>query len=153
MLAQCEISDGKLTKAFPPGTLIEGRAGSNQATIRFSLNADCPARNKPLTVCIDLWETTACPPDAQVNQCQGNVRGSTGFMENQNWVRGANGRICNPLLGAETDIGGGILNILNSLQFLYFISDDNIKADRQNYLIVAVYDPFRYLKIPIQDDD
>ncbi len=158
MLAQCEPSDLVLEKIFPAGDiLIEGDPGSNNAIIRVGWAADCPAREKPLKVCVNVWETTACPPDAASTLCEGNIRGVTNvhFRPNGGWAWGTGRMICNQSLGQAYDSNSDGTNdsVFNGQRLLLFIPNDNIRADRQNHLIVVMYDPTRYLRIPIQDDD
>ncbi len=158
MLAQCEPSDLVLEKVFPAGDiLIEGDPESNNAIIRVGWTADCPAREKPLKVCVNAWETTACPPLANSQLCQGNIRGVTNihFRPNSGWEWGSGRMICNQTLGQayDSNLDGTNDSVYNQQQFLLFIPNDNIRADRQNHLIVVMYDPTRYLRIPIQDDD
>ena len=148
VLARCDISDGKLQKTSPNGELIEGDLGNNNAIIEFSVPNDCPAR-KPQTICLDVWNTTACPPGGV--HCESSVRGNIGINIRGEWAR--SGRmICNPNFGIEHDVGGTLM-VTNRILFTVSIPDDSVRSDRQNYLIVVAYDPVRFLGIAIRDDD
>ena len=158
MLAQCEPRDLVLEKVFPAGDiLIEGDPGSDNAIIRVGWTADCPAREKPLKVCVNVWETTACPQGVSATQCEGNIRGASSvhFRPNGGWAWGTGRMICNQSLGQayDSNFDGTNDSVYNQQNLLLSISSDTIKADRQNHLIVVMYGPTRYLRIPIQDDD
>ncbi len=47
------------------------------------------------TVCLDLWDTTACPPDAPETDCDGKIRGSTGLLPTGGWERTGGPTVCN----------------------------------------------------------
>ncbi len=146
--ARCNISDGVLLKLFPAGDLEEGNLRANEAIIQFQLPRDCPVA-EPQTVCLDVWNTTACPPGGL--QCDGAIRGSTGIQLTGGWMRSGT-MICNSKFREAFD-RGGVITAVNDAQFFVRIPDDDVRADRQNYLIVATYDPFRVLRIPIREDD
>ncbi len=135
-----------MSQTFPVAGAPVNEAG--QVIIDVSFPSTCPARTRPLTVCIDLWDTTACPPGAPVNSCDGNIRGSTGFMPSGGWVRDRGPTVCNRRF--LEDIGGTIQHQLN---FTFSVQDDSVKADRQNYLIVHTHNPYQVLRIPIVDND
>ncbi len=145
---QCTLSDATLVQVFPmnKGPL---REGDSAAIIGVSFPTTCPARIKPLMVCLDLWDTTACPSDALPGTCDGLIRGSIGLQAISGWVRVGGPTICNTEFLTDPD-GRPIHRQLN---FLFGIQNDNVKADRQNYLIVHMHNPFQVLRIPIVDDD
>ncbi len=43
--------------------------------------------------------------------------------------------------------------VQHTLNFLFSVQDDSVKANRQNHLIVHMHDPLQVLRIPILDDD
>ena len=144
---ECTLADATLAKLLPVGDspLVEGGV---QAIFGVSFPNTCPVRTKPLTVCLDLWNTTACPPTAPENECDGRIRGSIGFFPTGGWERTSGPTVCNS--NFLTDLNGSIQYQLN---FLFSLLNDNIKADRQNYFIVHMHEPFQVLRIPIMDDD
>ncbi len=150
VLARCNISDGELLKVFPAGDPEEGNLRANQVIIRFELPSDCPAA-EPQTVCLDVWNTTACPPGGI--QCDGAIVGSAAVLLSGGWERDGSRRICNRRFRGTYDRGDGVITTVNNSQFVVPIPDDDVRADRQNHLIVATYDPVRVLKIPIREDD
>ena len=97
-----------------------------------------------------MWDTTVCPPAAPEGSCDGAIRGATGVLPNSGWQRTSGSTLCN----AEflTDPGGG-RPIQHTLNFLVNIQDDNVKADRQNYLIVHMHSTSQVLRLPILDND
>ncbi len=145
---QCTLSDATLVQVFPMNKRPL-REGGSQAIIGVSFPTTCPARIKPLMVCLDLWDTTACPSDAPPGTCDGLIRGSIGLLATGGWVRVGGPTICNTEFLTEPDG----LPIRHQLNFLFGIQNDNVKADRQNYLIVHMHNPFQVLRIPIVDDD
>ncbi len=162
-LARCELSDLVLEKVFPVGDLIEDDSAANNAIISVKWPGgdsgpdSCPARDRPLTACVNVWETTACPPEAPPGVCEGNIRGvsSVNFRPNAGWGWAQGRMICNQNFGQayDRDSDGTDDSARNGLNLFLLISRDNVKADRQNHLIVVMYDPVRYLRIPIRDDD
>ncbi len=147
---QCTLKDATLAQVFPrnEGPLYEEGIGLNQAVISVSFPTTCPVRTKPLTVCLDLWDTTACPPAEPEANCDGKIRGSIGVTLTSGWMRTSGPTICNTQFLA--DLNGSIQHQLN---FLFETKDDSVKADRQNYLIVHMHNPYQVLRIPIVDDD
>ncbi len=119
--------------------------------------ANCPAREQPMTVCLDLWETAACPPDAGESECRGSIRGNYNNLGayTGGWEASGSSTVCHRDFSKryDSDSDGTNDSVYNALQFLFQISNDDIKADRQNYLIVTMYNPVRYPRIPIQDDE
>ena len=142
---ECTLKDVTLNQVFPPtGSINEGR----QAIIGASFPTTCPVSAKRLMVCLDLWDTTACPPGAPPSNCEGRIRGSNGFLPTGGLMRTSGPTVCNREF--LTDPGGSIQHQLN---FLFTAQDDSVKADRQNYFIVHTYNPYQVLRIPIVDDD
>ena len=115
----------------------------------------CQARAKPLTVCLDVWDTTACPLGADPSQCDGRIRGNAGIMLSQNigWVKAGGPRICNTRLLEGFEMNG-VPQVITSAQLLISTFNDNAKANRQNHVLAVMYDPFlQIVHIPIIDND
>ena len=154
---QCTLQDAKVSLTFPIplGTpLEEDQTGNSQAIIGVNFPPTCQALAKPLTVCLDVWDTTACPPEALPGECdqRRGIRGSAGVVPVNNWVKASGPTVCNQRFLAEYEING-MTQTITSAPMLVSTFDDNTKARWQNHLLVVMYDPFQFLRIPIIDND
>ena len=143
---ECTINEATMESSFPVTGILEEVSPNNEAIISVHFPTDCAARTERLLVCLDLWETTACAPE---DSCDGRIRGSQGFLGGGGWTRTSGPTVCNTNFLTP----GGGLPIQHRLNFLYNIANDSVKADRQNYLIVHMHNPYQVLRIPIRDND
>ncbi len=98
-----------------------------------------------LTLALPAAVQAQCPPGAPADQCMGNVRGSAGLGTGCGWVRVGGPTVCSSNFGVEHDLDRDGTNdsVYNDLNILFQISNDDVKADRQNHLIVVMYNPTR----------
>jgi len=135
-----------MTKAAPvPPHVDEGDPVG--VVVRVELHEDCEAVNPPLTVCLDVWDTRPC-----TSNCQGvGIYGDTRVAE-VSWQRAAGRMMCNSsFLQADTRFDP--LTVGTEATLWIQVPDDNFRSDRQDYLIIAMYNPLRHIRIPIRDND
>ena len=150
---QCTLQDARMTQFWPtPGSPLQ-EGGDVILSVHFPNN--CLAHAKPLTVCLDVWDTTACPLGADPSQCDGRIRGNAGILLSQNlgWVKAGGPRICNTRLLEGFEMNG-VTQAITSAQLLINTFNDTTKANRQNHILAVMYDPFlQIVHIPIIDND
>jgi len=143
--AQCTVSDIRMTKTFPTGNLSRSDTSRASALITFTLPSTCKIADPPLTACVNVWDTGN---PAQIPVDSGNmyvpvIRPSNG------WEPGGFHMVCNPNFLAPDSQTPPQPEVI--LSFLIDFHDPSAVSSPNppDYLILAMYNPTRYLKIPI----
>jgi len=141
--AQCTVGDITMTRIFPTSganLTRDSKPLTNNVIIQFSLPTTCPIADPPLTACVDVWDT-------------GNPGAvPKGFQAWSGWVEGFPPRLCNA--GFLVDNGQGTNTAVTAITLaIDFVgTTSNTPASPNNppdNLILVMYNPTRYLKIPI----
>jgi len=139
--AQCTVGDITMTKSAPAGNLNLSRTDipRTSAIIHFVLPSDCPAADPPLKACVNVWDTGN--PSGKPFEISGLKRG---FSTTGGWEPGGFGTVCN---------ANFLLNnngtATTRLPLLFDLYRDAPGPNPPHYLVLVMYNPMRYLKIPI----
>ena len=151
--ARCTASDVQMTKVFPIGNL--GRFDTNaEAIIRFALPSNCPITNSPLEVCVVVWDNSPCDHGVdRSNKCDGDYVGGAGVRTGALWTTKGRAQFCNATLLSESSIPN--VPVTSETMLIRTGLGDFLKAKNeglQGYLSVIMYNPTRFLAIPISND-
>jgi len=141
--AQCTVGDITMAKTYPLGNLSRTDALRSEAIITFTLDGDCPITDPPLKACVNVWDTGnpgEIPVDA-TDTTKTVIRPANG------WKPGGFHMVCNS--DFLTEDAQTPPNPQVSLPLLISVRNSPHSDQRPNNLILVMYNPTRYLKIPI----
>jgi len=143
------VSDATMTKATPVTPHVD-EGGPVGVVVRVELHEDCEAVNPPLNICLDVWDTRTCHTNDP--NCQGSIKINRHATESGGWEPATGRMICNKnflLADARFDPP----TVVTAVNLWILVLGDSVRSDRQDHVIITMYDPFRYLRIPIRDID
>jgi len=143
--AQCTVGDIQMAKTFPMGNLSRSDTSRTSTLVTFTLPSTCKIADPPLKACVNVWDT-GNPEEIPVGS--GDVAGPV-IRPANGWDSGGFHMVCNPFfLAADIQTPPQPQDTLSLLIDFHNPSAEP-SPNPPDYLILTMYNPTRYLRIPI----